>query len=98
MAFAQVPCKTQAILPRHVNVHQRQIDEPLTGDCPGSAGAPDADRRIAMGGEVFLQDFAYVRLVIDDQDRGALAHECCLLAPERTGTSLPSGRAKSYSY
>src|SRR5262247_364759 len=98
MALAQVPCKTQAVLPRHMDVDQRQIDELLTGDRPRSAGAPDADRRIAVGAEVFLQDFAYVRLVIDNQDCGALAHGRCLLVPERTGTSLPSGRAESYSY
>ena len=66
--------KTQAILARHVDVDQRQVDRVLRGQCFRGGGAFGAERRIAVRGEVFLQHLAHVRLVIDDQEGGFGAH------------------------
>ena len=76
VALAQVPREAQAVLAGHVDVHQREVDRMRGGHRPRGAGALGADRRVAVGDEVFLQHLAHVRLVVDDQDRGLGAHRC----------------------
>src|SRR5439155_5069987 len=68
VALAEVPSKTEAVLARHVDVHQREVDRMRRGDLLCRSSALGTQRRIGVGNEIFLEHLAYVRLVIDDQD------------------------------
>jgi hypothetical protein len=74
VALAQVPREGEAVLARHVDVHQRDVDWAFGGDRLRGAGVLGADRRVAVPGKVLLEHLAYVGLVVDDQDCGLRVH------------------------
>jgi hypothetical protein len=80
-----MPRKAEAILARHVDVHERDVDRVLGGQRLRDAGVFCAKDHVAVGAEVLLQHFADIRLVVDNQDGGFWAHGRRLTPARRLG-------------
>jgi hypothetical protein len=70
VALAQVARQAQAVLAGHVDVDQREVDRLLRRQLARAARRLGSEDRVAVAREVFLEHFAHVRLVVDDQQRG----------------------------